>query len=244
MRMRSGWIAVFAVTALFVLARTAAGAALSSGEAAGYLERTWTADGIVMLDFEGLQNDEPVQNFYSGGTGGYGSGPGPNYGIYFSNNALALIDADQGGTGNFGGEPSPDTILYWLSGAAATLNVPAGFDTGFSFFYSAIVYTGSITVYDGLNATGNVLATLALPLTPFNGAPDPTGQYSPFIPIGVAFTGTAMSIDFGGTANYIGFDNITFGSDVPDTGVIPEPATLALLGIGLAGLGLSRRRKR
>ena len=32
----------------------------------------------VVLSFEGLQNLEPVNNFYNGGTGGFGSGPGAN----------------------------------------------------------------------------------------------------------------------------------------------------------------------
>ncbi len=38
----------------------------------------------------------------------------------------------------------------------------------------------------------------------------------------------------------IGFDNLKF--DVP-SGTVPEPGTLALLGLGLAGFGLIRRRK-
>ena len=130
------------------------------------------------------------------------------------------------------------------------MDVAAGFDTGFSFYYSAPVYGGSITVYSGLDGTGTILATLDLPLTPFAGDPSCNGvPYCPFVKLGVAFDGTAMSVDFGGTENYIAFDNITLGSVTPGdpngggTGV-PEPLTLSLMGAGLAGLRASRRLRR
>ena len=113
------------------------------------------AGGGVVLTFEGLQNFESVNGYYNGGTGGSGSGPGPNYGITFTASSLAIIDADAGGTGNFGGEPSPSTGLFFLEGTAV-MNVPAGFTTGFSFFYSAIGSPGVVNVYDGPNATGNL----------------------------------------------------------------------------------------
>jgi hypothetical protein len=174
--------------------------------------------GTIVLTFEGLGDQEAVNEFYNGGTGGNGSGPGQNYGVEFSDNSLSIIDQDAGGSGNFGGEPSPSTILFFLSGKAATMNVAAGFTTGFSFYYSAINNPGTIRVYDGLNATGNVLATLDLPTTPAGGAPDPTGDFSPLVPIGVTFSGTAHSIDFGGTVNQVGFDNITIGSGTPGGG--------------------------
>src|SRR5271166_4861668 len=47
----------------------------------------------TVLTFEGLQCEEPVASFYNGGLGGNGSGPGPNFGITFPSNALALQDA-------------------------------------------------------------------------------------------------------------------------------------------------------
>jgi hypothetical protein len=200
---------------------------------------SFSASAITVLDFEGLQDNEPVANYYNGGLGGSGSGPGPNFGVTFTGGALALIDGDAGGSGNFGGEPSPDTVLYFLN-ASAIMNYAAGFDTGFSFFYTAINNPGLVTVWDGPNATGNVLAQLVLPLTPYNGAPDPTGQFSPLLPIGVAFAGTALSVDFGGTGNQIAYDNITFGSETPQ-GVPDGGASALLLGVGLLGLGGLRR---
>ncbi len=189
---------------------------------------------VKVLTFEGLQNYETVNQFYNGGTGGNGSGPGTNYGISFSGNSLALIDSDAGGSGNFGGEPSPDTILFFSSGGASTMNVPAGFTTGFSFYYSSPFTSGSVTVYDGVDGTGNVLATINLPLTPANGAPDPSGAYSPFMPYGVSFNGTARSVDFSGGANSIAFDDVTIGSSTP-----VEPPTTTCASEGYKGAQLT-----
>jgi hypothetical protein len=227
MNVRGNWRRYSGVAATAVALMTVA---VAAGRAA-----------VVTLDFEGLQDNEAVLNYYNGGLGGNGSGPGPAYGVTFSDNALAVIDADAGGTGNFGGEPSPSTGLFFRQGASAILNDAAGFDTGFSFYYAAIVELGSITVFDGPNGTGSVLANLALPLTPVNGAPDPTGQFSPLLPIGVGFSGTARSVSFAGAVNGILFDNITFGSDSPVPTVVPEPGTLALLGMGVIGI-ISRRK--
>ncbi|MFK7765482.1 MAG: VPLPA-CTERM sorting domain-containing protein [Roseobacter sp.] len=204
---------------------------------------------VITLDFEGLGNQEAVNDFYNGGTGGSGSSGGENFGVSFSGNSLSVIDADAGGTGNFGNEPTPDTILFFLSGAAATLNFAAGFDTGFSFFYTAINVPGSISVYDNVDASGNLLATLDLAVTPSE-AGDPTGQFNVFVPIGVGFSGIAKSIDFGGAVNQIGFDNITFGSEDPgDTGgrvddVVPLPATAWMMLAGIGGLAAAKRRKK
>ncbi len=36
------------------------------------------ASNSLVLDFEGLGNLERILNFYDGGYGGFGSGPGPN----------------------------------------------------------------------------------------------------------------------------------------------------------------------
>jgi hypothetical protein len=205
----------------FVATFTAVGAAtFSTGQAQA---------AVVVLDFEGVGNSNPVGNFYD-------TAP-HDFDITFSPNALGVVDSDDGGTGNFGGEPSPSTILFFLNGPAATLNAANGFTDGFSFFYSAITDPGFINVYDDLNGTGNLLATLDLPTTP-SGDGDPTGDFSPFVPIGVSFSGVAKSVDFGGTFNQIGFDNITIGSAEP----VPEPFTI-LGSLTAGGIGLALRQK-
>lgn len=197
------------------------------------------AASVIVLDFEGAGNGVSLNNFYNGGTDGAGNS-GTNYGISFGPNALSLIDGDApGGTGNFANEPSPSTVMFFLTGTAV-LNYAPGFSTGFSFFYSSST-AASVLVYDGLDATGNLLAQIDLTAQGFsNCSGDPSGAFCNWTPVGVSFAGTARSIDFGGTVDQTGYDNITFGSATP--GKLPEPASLTLVGLGLGAL-LSRRRK-
>ena len=183
---------------------------------------------IVTLDFEGLQGTEPILNFYNGGLGGKSSGPGPNYGITFGADSLTLISQAQGGSGNFDLNPSGKSVVFFNSGSGVVMNVTAGFSTGFSFYYAAAFSAGTVTVYDGANATGGVLATLALPVT---GAKCNGSQYdfSCWSAKGVAFTGTAKSVSFAGAVNQIGFDNITLGASTPNNLILsstPLPAGL------------------
>jgi hypothetical protein len=125
------------------------------------------------------------------------------------------------------------------------MNDAAGFTDGFSLFYTAISQTGSLSVYSGLNGTGTLLASLNLPTTPSTCSGYGAG-FCPFVPIGVAFAGTAQSISFAGVANQIVFDDVTFGSVIPGepgTPAVPEPSTLVMMLTG-AGAAVTQLRRR
>ena len=173
------------------------------------------ADNIV-LDFEGLKNNEQVKDFYNGGTGSEGSSSGKNYGISFSAPTLAIIDADAGGSGNFANEPSPNTIIYFLNDDKVIMNVKDGFSGGFSFWYTSTDYGGSVEVWTGENGTGKRIASMELePLGSDPDGGDPNGYYNRWKKVRVSFDGTAKSVVFKGVANKIGFDNIALGPDSP-----------------------------
>ena len=191
------------------------------------------------LTFEGAGDEAQLLNFYNGGTDSLGNS-GTNYQVGFGANALSLIDADAGGTGNFANEPTPNTVLFFLTGSAV-LNYAPGFTTGFSFYYTS-AFSAVVNVYDGLDATGNLLASIDLGANyNTNCTGDPSGNFCHWDIASAAFAGTAYSVDFGGTVNQVGYDNITFGSTDPNPA--PEPASLALVAAGLAGAIGMRRRK-
>jgi len=186
-----------------------------------------------VLNFVGLGDEVPIGNWYNGGGG-------PNYGIQFGPDALAIISAADGGSGNFENAPS-DTIAFFLTGPGDIMDKASGFTTGFSFFYSAINEPGSVTVWSGLDGTGTLLASLALPVTPY----DPTLPYNfnEWFAVGVTFAGTAESADFSGTANQIGFDDITLGSATAGAPDSTGAGIYLLAALGLAGAAWVSRKQ-
>ncbi len=212
------------------------------------------AQVVLNFDYPTFGNEEGVNNYFNGGNGadngfysGPVAGPGPNYGVTFGSDAIVLPNYPYPGSNtssaNLG--PTATASMIFLSGPGDIMNVSGGITTGFSFYYSSINVPGSVTVWSGPDATGIALATLVLPTTPTSYPTEP--WFSPFLPAGVSFAGTAMSVDFSGTANQIAFDDITLGSASPMTSPVPEPSRIAslsgLLAIGLLGFVWQRRRR-
>lgn len=205
---------------------------------------------VIALDFEGIAPAYPflvypqVLNFYAGGVSSAGTA-GTNHGVGFSTNALAICLnslADTCSNGSRGGRGMPrssQSALFFLDGSETFLNLPAGFTNAFSFNYVSRTQTGSASVFDGLDGSGNVLATVVLEPNA-KGCPDYAAGFCPFQPIGGTFTGIGRSIGFGGVANQIAFDDVTFGSRQPGP-VVPGPLAM---GGGLVAWSQSRRLRR
>lgn len=206
---------------------------------------------VVSLNFEGISTSTGTQilDYYNGGTASNGTS-GTNYGISFGDTAITIClntasnSCSNTSHGGLGDPASADTGLFFLSGSNAILNDAAGFTTGFSFNYASNNTPGSVQVYDGLDGTGNLLATVVLPVnSPGCGAPY-NAAFCPFGPAGVTFAGVAKSISFAGVANQIVFDDVTFGSATPGTPSVPEPAAWAMMVAGFGAVGGAMRRKR
>ena len=205
---------------------------------------------VISLNFEGVNATYPsgfaqVGGFYNGGTSSDATS-GTNFGVEFTDNALAICLNTPGtvcsntSRGGIGDPASDKGGLFFLSGAETFMNVAAGFDTGFSFNYAAINQGGTINVFDGLGGTGTLLGSIVLGLTTSNCGPEYSAGFCPFVSAFVAFAGIAKSVSFGGVANQIVFDDVTFGSITPGS-TIPVPAALPLLLTAIGGLGVASR---
>ena len=211
-----------------------------------------------VLNFEGIAATYPssnypfVQGFYNGGTSSDGT-TGVNYGVEFSPNALAIClnslvavcsNTSRGGLGN---PLSQRGGLFFLDGAQTFMNRSAGFTVGFSFLYAAINSGGSFSVFSGINGTGSLLGTTVLGTTTSNCVGYSAG-FCPFVAGSLGFAGTGRSVVFAGVANQIVFDDVTFGSVIPDSPPpntnAPEPASIALVAAGLAAVGAAARRRK
>ena len=163
------------------------------------------------MNFKGLKDLEPVDDFYNGGAGGFGSTSTQNYGATFSGMALAIQSYVQKGAGGFASPPKGTPALFFSTGTTGYVNIAGGFTAGTNFYYTGTQTVA--TVWSGTNGTGTVLATVTLSDNsgPANGCPSfPT--YCNWTLISLPFSGNAQSVTFSGQANQFGVASITIGS--------------------------------
>jgi len=167
----------------------------------------------LTLDFDAIATDDKVDDFYA------------SEGVYFQ------IDDWQTVTGFW--EISEPNIAV-LNPSTGYMNVVNGFVGSLSFNYGVFV-DSTVRIYDGLNGTGNVLAsTLLLENDPRNNFDSATID---FIGIGRSVT-VQNELDAGGI---FGWDDVTFTGA---SAAVPAPATLTLFSVGLVCIGLTKPRKR
>jgi len=169
-----------------------------------------------VVSFGGLQNLEFVNQFYDGGKGSMGSGPGPNFGLQFTANAQAIISANNGGSGNFTGNPGNYPVMFFQTGPNVTVTATSGIDTGLWFYYSAL-QPGAVTVYAGPNGTGKILANVTL--TP-NNSGCTTYKLCVWSAVGVPLSATAGSISFAGVPDYLAIGTMHLGYALPTSIVL------------------------
>lgn len=192
--------------------------ALSSAPAllfAGFLILTANANaGLITISFDALQTGEDVLNYYNGGFGSLGSGPGPSLGVVFSAGWIV-------GPPDVYGAPGGKSA--GLS-ATAIMDVP-GWSGPVSFYYSG----GPLVVdfYSGQNGNGSLLGTLDL-----------SGEAS-FTPAGI-IVGPFESAVFESSGDQI--DALTNGAFVVPEPSAFELSLLGVGLLKLAALRRSRRR--
>ncbi|MEG4090313.1 SdrD B-like domain-containing protein [Microcoleus sp. Pol12B4] len=136
-------------------------------------------------------------------------------GFDLSANALAIVSAQQGGSGNFI-DPliNPGQVARGITydeGQSIIINVGNGFDQKFSFRYASPFAEHQVTIYEGVNGTGNVLASVQLPRTTDSNLTPGAYILESNSSSNLLFQGIGKSVTLGNQPNKLVIGDITFG---------------------------------
>jgi PEP-CTERM motif len=184
----------------------------------------------MVLTFEGVTPGGYVDDYYNGG-------PGGNLGVSFTapaggppGGALALTNSL--GPPGFSNEPSASTVFQ---PNYTTIMTTIGGVYGFSFYYSSVDGYGTPGIARSVVINGTTFDVPASPDSSTCGGVFPgLCAWSLFTYTGGAPGPYALTVDFTGLGYQFLIDNVT---------IVPEPASLALVGLGILGAGFASRRR-
>ena len=171
----------------------------------------------------------------TGGTFGVAKGTLP--GVY----AMPAGDSTCFAYGPTAAGSLPDTVKLNYTGLLSTLGSGASLDY-LGLYYGSIDSYNDLIFYDANGKVINMVTGASL-IAQFNGQSGNQQADSSNIYVNLAFAPGEQFTSFAFTTTGRAFemDNVAVGFNATS---VPEPASLALLGLGLAALGVSRRKSK